>query len=1052
MIKAMGAPQFGDIILEGLTEDQKQAVCSEERLVLVVAGAGSGKTEVMARRVAWWIAVHGVAKESIVAFTFTDRAAEEMKFRIRSWIARVTPEGEDVSLGGMYVGTIHGFCLSKIREFWPDKYHNFDIMDEAARAALILRGFNNLLGLNKLREIWKLGQYATLEAFIQAYDQLHEHNRFEIEVPAGTPPFRLGIEESGWCKKALLMTDVGKSPEACAFAQAASRYYAYLRCRRFLDFSTSQTEFIRNLEDDSSRHSEIEAKGIHLVVDEVQDINPVQRQLMDLLVGKKGKLTAVGDHRQAIYGFRGAKVEIIAELWEKLRNRKNARVVDLRDNFRSTFRLIQLANTWAQTISPLRSMKTPPMDHGSSERKDTHSSHLALVGFNDRVHEAEWIAQAVRVLVPSETEGARHDKKGGKFRGITLSDIAVLIRSSTDARTYMAALEASGIPCVVRAGPDLFSQPEVLFFLSALAITAGNDEFYGSPHNPKSLPNRIRSVLYCEPVAVKVLIESARMLRRSGLAFDRKTEDRVLYAARAIGRRIQEGASLSFDEVAVFRNPSLREFLKSGRVLRRVFPQKIYHFLLSEACVEKWDTCEGRGQAALFHLGALSRLVTGIETPGWTSVDDYRWQIIGLCQFGAEEGRVEEQPLLVRPEAVTISTIHGAKGLEFAAVFLADVNARRFPSGYARRKPKLPLEGKIVQEIDIKGLSDNENYDGERRLMYVALTRAERFLMISYSGKSTSRFVTELRPMVEEVGGTVTYDSERILNDLKYAPKEYLRDVQLSTSFSDLRYYIECPHDFYLRKVLGFAPTIDQAFGYGRGVHNLLRAVHENPKKWAQLAENREKLEKKIQALIDRGLFYLRYTTGEPAENMRRKGLEVTASYIERYAKELASLKFEPEKQFETLIEYDDAEGGALVTGAIDIVRQDDPPRVTLIDFKSGDPDSDRHKNLDEEEMKLQVAIYALAAKKELEYQPELGLVRYLGSENEDKNELKVPLNEMEINKARSVVSRLAGNVRDRIFAKGPSKSPKGKRCEFCDFFGVCGMPEAVELKRRHLR
>ena len=1048
MKASVGVGKFEDILLDGLTEDQKTAVRSEEKLVLVVAGAGSGKTEVMARRVAWWIAVHKVAKERIVAFTFTDRAAEEMKFRIRSWIAKVTPPGEDISLGGMYIGTIHGFCLNKIREFWPNKYHNFDILDESARAALILRGFNYLLGLKRLQDVLGTGQYATLESFIQAYDQLHEHNKFKIKIPAGSPPFRLGSEEGEWCRQAQLITKVGDSPEAEAFAKAASRYYAYLRCRRFLDFSTSQTEFIRNLKEDPSRYSEIAGKGIHLVVDEVQDINPVQRELMDLLVSKEGKLTAVGDHRQAIYGFRGAKVEIIAELWEKLKKLNHSEVVDLKDNFRSTSRLIELANKWAQTISPLRSMKTPPMAHGSKDRKDAHSSHIALVGFETREEEAEWVAEAVRALVPSDTEGAKHDKRGGKFRGITLSDIAVLIRSSTDARTYMAALEASGIPCIVRAGPDLFSQPEVLFFLSALAITAGNQEFYGSPHNPKSLPNRIKAVLGCDPKAVTVLKESARMLRRSGLAFDRKTEDRVLYAAGAIGRRIQEKAALRSDAPAQLRTASLREFLQSGRVLRRVFPQKIYHFLLSEACVEKWDTCEGRGQAALFHLGALSKLVTGIETPGWTSIEDYRWQIIGLCQFGADEGRVEVQPLLVRPEAVTISTIHGAKGLEFAAVFLADVNARRFPSGYAKRKAKLPLDGKIVKEIDIEGLSDNDNYDGERRLMYVALTRAERFLLISHSGKTTSSFVKELRPMVEEAGGTVTYDSQRILNDLKYAPKEYLRDVQFSTSFSDLRYYIECPHDFYLRKVLGFAPTIDQAFGYGRGVHNLLRSVHENPKKWAQLAEDREKLEKEIQTLIDRGLFYLRYTTGEPADNMRRKGLQVTADYIERYAKELASQQFEPEKEFETLIEYEDTEGGALVTGAIDIVRQDDPPKVTLIDFKSGDPDSDRHKNLDEEEMKLQVAIYALAAKKELEYQPELGLVRYLGSKNDEKNELKVPLNEKEIQKARAVVSRLAGNIRDRIFAKGPSKSSEAKRCASCDFSGLCGMPEALDLKR----
>ncbi len=1003
----------------------------------------------MARRIGWWVGVEGVPKDRIVAFTFTERAAAEMKFRIRSWIERITPDGEDVSLGEMYIGTIHGFCLAKIREFWPDDYHNYDILDEGARAAFILRGFNGLLGLSALRQATGKGQYATLEGFIQAYDQLHEHNRFRVELPSEEPPFVLGETENEWCKQAKLLTDVGSTPEAQAFARSAARYYAYLRCRRFLDFSTSQTELLRRLRGDSQRLADLAIRHIHLVVDEVQDINPVQRELIELLVGESGELTAVGDHRQAIYGFRGAKVEIIGDLWEQFKRAPDADVIDLQENFRSTPRIIDLANRWAGTIAQIRSMETPSMKHGNKRRKDYHRSHVALINFPQREDEARWIAEAIRVLVPSEAEGAQHDKRDGAHRGLVLSDVAVLVRSSTGVRTYMQALEAAGIPCVVRAGPDLFSQPEVLFLVAALAITAGRDEFIGSDINPKSLPNRIRSVLGCAPIPTVVLREAARALRRSGLSFDRNVEDRVLFGAQAMQRRIREGAILGADQVGYLRTPALRDFLTSRNTLRRVFPQKLFHMLLAEAGVEGWDTGEGRGQTAMFHLGALSGLITGIETPGWTSVHDYPWQIIGLCQYGAEEGRAEEQPLMVQPDAVTISTVHGAKGLEFAAIFLADVNARRFPSGYARRKPELPLAGRVLREIDVDGLADNDNHDGERRLMYVALTRAERFLIISHSEMSTSKFIKELRVFVEESGGTVTEDSEQLLSDLKYAPKEHRRDTRLCTSFSDIRYYLECPHDFYLRKVLRFAPTIDQAFGYGRGVHNIMRAVHSNPKKWAALARDRKGLEREIQKLIDRGLFYLRYTTGAPADNMRAKGLRLAANYIQRYVRELERVTFEPEKGFETLIEYEDGDGGALISGAIDIVREDNPPRVTLIDFKSGDAESDKHQKLDEEEMQLQVALYAVAAKKELEYQPEQGLVRYLDATNEGESELKVPLDEDSLVKAEQRVARTAAQIRDRRFSEGPTRKQEGRgRCGTCDFIGFCGMREAVTHKK----
>jgi DNA mismatch endonuclease Vsr len=141
------------------------------------------------------------------------------------------------------------------------------------------------------------------------------------------------------------------------------------------------------------------------------------------------------------------------------------------------------------------------------------------------------------------------------------------------------------------------------------------------------------------------------------------------------------------------------------------------------------------------------------------------------------------------------------------------------------------------------------------------------------------------------------------------------------------------PARFLPSKGVGIFPTIDQAFGYGRGVHNLLRAIHSDPKKWGKLASDPVALQREIQFLIDRGLFYLRYTTSDPAEFMRKKGLRVVADYVAHYADELSRLEFEPEKAFETLVEYGDQNGSALITGAIDIVRQDDPPRVTLIDF-----------------------------------------------------------------------------------------------------------------------
>ena len=481
---------------------------------------------------------------------------------------------------------------------------------------------------------------------------------------------------------------------------------------------------------------------------------------------------------------------------------------------------------------------------------------------------------------------------------------------------------------------------------------------------------------------------------------------------------------------------------RSGHV-RRVFPQQLYHWLMSEAEVAEWNGHGNRHQSAMFHLGQFSNLIKGIETPGWSDPTDLKYQIIALGTWGSRNARTEEAPLLVQPDAVTITTIHAAKGLEFPVVFLADVCARRFPNIKAKTPPIVPLSGNILCRIDPQRLADNDNNDDERRLMYVALTRAERFLFVSRSGNQKSKFFRELEGVFHNNGAVVGAIAEAIPDVAVHLPSGYQRDVRLVTSFSDLRYYLECPHDFYLRKVLGFAPTIDQAFGYGRGVHNLMRAVHTDPSNWAALACDRTALEAAVQRLIDEGLFYLRYTIGEPFERMKRRAKEIVADYVETYAPELQSLLFEPEKEFETLIEEEEV----LVSGAIDVIRLDDPPRVTLVDFKSGEKESDIAEKLDEEEMRLQISLYGLAAKHELEFEPERGLVRYLGEGDPNSQQLDVPLDESALADARRIVAEAAGNIKNRKFHEGPTRKPRDpthkSRCQECDHLLFCPMTEA---------
>jgi DNA helicase-2/ATP-dependent DNA helicase PcrA len=176
---------------------------------------------------------------------------------------------------------------------------------------------------------------------------------------------------------------------------------------------------------------------------------------------------------------------------------------------------------------------------------------------------------------------------------------------------------------------------------------------------------------------------------------------------------------------------------------------------------------------------------------------------------------------------------------------------------------------------------------------------------------------------------------------------------------------------------------------------------------------------------------------------MRRRATEVITEYVLHYADELARLQFEPEREFETLLESEQT----LISGAIDVVRLDDPPRISIIDFKSGEPQSDAHA-LDEEEMRLQVTVYGLAAKHELEYEPDRGLVRYLGGD-EAGTELEVDLTGGAIAEARSAISETARSIRERAYFTGPAATanPRERRCANCDFLPFCGMEEARETR-----
>jgi DNA helicase-2/ATP-dependent DNA helicase PcrA len=184
--------------------------------------------------------------------------------------------------------------------------------------------------------------------------------------------------------------------------------------------------------------------------------------------------------------------------------------------------------------------------------------------------------------------------------------------------------------------------------------------------------------------------------------------------------------------------------------------------------------------------------------------------------------------------------------------------------------------------------------------------------------------------------------------------------------------------------------------------------------------------------MINSGMFYLRYTTGDPLENLRRRAAEGVSQYVHAYAGELARLEFEPEREFETVV----AGENLLISGAIDVVRLEDPPRITILDFKSGDSEEEVGSGLTKELMSLQIGVYGLAARHELEYEPQRGIVRYIGERDAEKRELPVNLGDAELAAVRQRIVATGRRIRERRFHEGPSGLIPD-RCGRCDFSAV---------------
>jgi ATP-dependent DNA helicase UvrD/PcrA len=612
--------------LEGLNPRQREAVAHVEGPLLVLAGAGSGKTRVITHRMAHLMAAHRVPGWAILAVTFTNKAAGEMRDRVRNLITGNVDGADSLPT----VATFHSFCVRLLRR-------------DGAKLAEIRHGFTPLFSiyddedqLSILRSVYKqLGLDEKFLAYRAALSRI-SHAKSHKETPEDL---------------ARAATD----PVSTGLAVIYERYQTRLLESNALDFDDLLLEAVRLLAHDQLTREKLNRRYEFLMVDEYQDTNRSQYELMRLLSKERGNVAVVGDEDQSIYGWRGANIRNILDFE---RDFPGAKIIRLEQNYRSTKNILEAASAVVANNTE-RIGKWLWTESGAGDK-------VTLYEAPDAENEALWIADTIEA----------HLSRNPNDRA------AVLYRTNAQSRQIEEALRRYGRKYVVVGGFSFYQRAEVkdvVAYLKALA----------SPQDSISLLRVINTPARGIGRTTVEQIEQFALTHELSLwvALERMLEERA-FPTRA------EAALSGFHRMMAGMADGI-ESRPIAETLRAVLENTGYRKMLEEE-----GTQEAQGR--LGNLDELLNAAVDASERGETIRD-----FLDHAALVADADSVDERA------PVSLLTMHNAKGLEFPVVFIAGLEEGLFPHS---------------RSLDSGGAMEEE-----RRLCYVAMTRAEKRLYLSWA-------------------------------------------------------------------------------------------------------------------------------------------------------------------------------------------------------------------------------------------------------------------------------------------------------------------------------
>ena len=608
-------------LLQGMNEQQAAAITAGPGPTLVLAGPGSGKTSVLTRRIAWLIHEERIPHHRIMAVTFTNKAAGEMRARVEALLGK--------PLRGMQLGTFHATCARFLRYeaesagYRPD-YVIYDSDDQLALVKQVVKS----LGMDPK----KFNPRAILAKISGAKN--------EMILPARLP----SRDYFGEVVK-----------------QVYTRYQQALRDANAMDFDDLLMNMVMLLRDNERLRAQYQNRFEVVLVDEFQDTNQVQYDLVKLMAAPGDNVFVVGDEDQAIYAFRGADYRNVLRFQDSY---ADASVFLLEQNYRSTQNILDIARAVIDR-NRHRTPKALHTDQGPGQRANVYEA------FNER-DEAEYVLERIRQLRLQE--------------GLDYKDFAVMYRTNAQSRAMEQAFVGAALPYVLVGGVGFYKRREVKDLLAYLRLI----------HNPDDRVSFERVINRpARGIGRKSLAAFINWMTGAGISVG-DALSRVDGDSCPLGTAVKKKFAAFNDMLAGWQ-----DLAKVGELLKmfdQVTAQTRYYIHLEETSKFPEEAIERADNVQ--ELRGLLQYAMEYEQP--------------LHEFLAEQSLVADVDSLKDDnDAVTLMTLHAAKGLEFPVVFITGLEAGILPH--------------------FRSFEEAGGLDEERRLFYVGVTRAKRTLFLSYA-------------------------------------------------------------------------------------------------------------------------------------------------------------------------------------------------------------------------------------------------------------------------------------------------------------------------------